>query len=241
MAESIRGGGLLRADRALEALLENPEQPERARARFSESPPPYRSQPSGTTTLSQSPDQPSETQQQREERKLQLYLEHRASLPYHQFNDQYSEELARLFEADRNRTYQYPPGLNSIYKHAEVNVRMRWIEQGTWKDEWNSDFRPGGRWKHEEPLKPESETGSDTMPGLLPHRVTRGYSRNDQSRATRRYSESSANARRRAPIISSSTSFPKNEKVCYPMWQYVHKRIREDFQWGVSSEMILLV
>ncbi|KAK4233490.1 hypothetical protein C8A03DRAFT_38799, partial [Achaetomium macrosporum] len=79
------------------------------------------------------------------------------------FEAQYSEELAPLFEADRNRTYQCPPGLDSIYEHAEANVRMRWIKQGIWKDEWSNEYRPGGGWKHEDLLKPESETGSDTM------------------------------------------------------------------------------
>ncbi|KAK4106984.1 hypothetical protein N656DRAFT_785811 [Canariomyces notabilis] len=57
-------------------------------------------------------------------------MEHSASLPYYQFIAQYYKELERLFEADRNRIYKYPPSLDSIYKHAHFNIKMRWIEQG---------------------------------------------------------------------------------------------------------------
>ncbi|KAK4134989.1 hypothetical protein BT67DRAFT_367579, partial [Trichocladium antarcticum] len=55
-----------------------------------------RSQPSGTTTLSQSPNPPSEMQQRRDESKWRLRLEHQASLPHYQFNVQSTEELDRL-------------------------------------------------------------------------------------------------------------------------------------------------
>lgn len=55
MADSIRGDGVLRAHRALDALLDDPERLQRDRERFSRSPPAYRSQPSGSTTRSPSP------------------------------------------------------------------------------------------------------------------------------------------------------------------------------------------
>jgi hypothetical protein len=84
---------------------------------------------------------------------------------HHNFAED-TEELERLFEASRNQTYQRPPGLDSIYKHAHFNIKMRWIEQGSWKHEWNDQSRPSGHWKHEEPLQPESETGSDSIPPL---------------------------------------------------------------------------
>jgi hypothetical protein len=92
-------------------------------------------------------------------------MKHKASLPYHQFMDEDKQQLD-LLEADRNRIYQRPPGLDSIYEHAHFNVKMRWIEQGIWKDEWNAQFRPGGHWKHEQPLKPESEMASGSMPPM---------------------------------------------------------------------------
>lgn len=171
MADSIRGDGLLRADRALQELLENPERLQRARARFSESPPSYRSRLSGTTTMSQSPDPPSEAQQRREDReekRFQLELKYRASFPYNQFEAQYRQELDR-FKGRDDRTYDCPPGVNDIYEHADQNVKERWVDQGIWKDEWNSEYRPGGRWKHEEP--PELESGqrpkSKVVPGLF--------------------------------------------------------------------------
>ncbi|KAK4107120.1 hypothetical protein N656DRAFT_785680 [Canariomyces notabilis] len=163
MADSIRGDGLLRADLALEALLNDPEQLQRERERFSNSPPSYRSQFSGPTTRSQSPDVPSEAQQRRDERKFRLRTEHSASLPYYQFEAQYYEELERLLEADRNRIYRCPPDLDSIYEHARFNIKMRWIEQGIWNDEWNKQRRPSGQWKHEEPLKPESNMDWESM------------------------------------------------------------------------------
>ncbi|KAL2168729.1 hypothetical protein VTG60DRAFT_6900 [Thermothelomyces hinnuleus] len=164
MADSIRGDDLLRAGQALQALVENPERLERARARFCGSPTSYTSQLSGATTLSHSPDELSDAQKHRDEKIWYLKLEHRASLPYNQFDVQSSEELHRLFEADRNRTYHLPPGIESIYKHADSIVRERWIEQGIWKDKWNGEFRPGGLWKHEEPLESETETGLGTAP-----------------------------------------------------------------------------
>ncbi|KAH6974908.1 hypothetical protein EDB80DRAFT_784081 [Ilyonectria destructans] len=46
--------------------------------------------------------------------------------------------------------------------HHSENVKKRWIEQGIWKDEWNNDNEPDGRWKHEEPLELESESETDS-------------------------------------------------------------------------------
>ncbi|AEO56564.1 hypothetical protein MYCTH_2301659 [Thermothelomyces thermophilus ATCC 42464] len=101
----------------------------------------YTSQLSGATTLSHSPDEFTDAQKRRDEKIWQLQLEHRASLPYNQFDVQSSEELQRLFQADRNRTYHPRPGIESIYKHADAIVRERWIDQGIWKDEWNGGVR----------------------------------------------------------------------------------------------------
>ncbi|AEO65262.1 uncharacterized protein THITE_2047963, partial [Thermothielavioides terrestris NRRL 8126] len=96
MDDSLRGSGLFKADQALAALVNDPERLERERARFDRSPPAYRSEPSGTTTRSQSTNPRSEAQLLRDERKWQLRLEHEASLPCCQFRDQYLEELDRL-------------------------------------------------------------------------------------------------------------------------------------------------
>ncbi|KAG5790577.1 hypothetical protein H9Q69_010361 [Fusarium xylarioides] len=162
---AIRGDGLFMAHSALAALVKDPQQLDRARRRFSESPPSYRTNLSGTTTRSQSPNPPSEEQQRREERQVQLRLEHRASLPYHQFEGQVSEECRCIYkEGSRNHSPprgRWLPG-PEIGKPAAENVKKRWIEQGIWKDEWNDNNEPDGRWKHEEPLEFESESETDS-------------------------------------------------------------------------------
>ncbi len=49
---------------------------------------------------------------------------------------------------------------------AEKHVKERWIEQGIWNNRWNRPVtwngRPGGKWKHEEPLEPEFESETDS-------------------------------------------------------------------------------
>lgn len=135
MADIIRGDRLLRADRALAVLVENPQRLDHARGRFSESPPSYKSHLSHNSTRSQSPNPPSEEQKRREERKWQLTREHRASFPSNQFDAEKSEEIDRLYEANRNRSRRQPAGI-SIYKLAEENVKIRWVEQGIWNEKW---------------------------------------------------------------------------------------------------------
>jgi hypothetical protein len=59
-ADALRGDGLARAQRALAGLEGDSLRLDRARRRFSESPPQYTSDPSGTATRFVSPDPPSE-------------------------------------------------------------------------------------------------------------------------------------------------------------------------------------
>ncbi|KAI0537194.1 hypothetical protein GGR58DRAFT_527518 [Xylaria digitata] len=164
MADTIRGNGLTIAHNALAALVEDPERLERMRGRFSESPPSYRSRPSGTTTRSRSPNAPSDDDGHRGWREIELFLEHSASLPSYQYKAQVKAECERIY-AERHPTSSiirdWSPGLDPRGLATET-VKKRWIEQGIWKDEWNNDSKPFGRWKHEEPLKsePESETDS---------------------------------------------------------------------------------
>ena len=81
----IRGSGLARAQRALAGLEEHPERLDRERRRFSDSPPPYKSDVSGATTRSQSPNPPTEEQRLRQQRRMQLAGEREASEPREQF------------------------------------------------------------------------------------------------------------------------------------------------------------
>ncbi|KJZ69991.1 hypothetical protein HIM_10618 [Hirsutella minnesotensis 3608] len=172
MADTIRGDGLFTAHNALTALVQDQQRLDRARERFSQSPPSYRSYPSGTPTRSQSPNPPSEEEQVREARKWQLKREYKSSMPYNQFHDQVRDERRCILETRHPNLSDHAswlPGPNTG-KCAVENVKRRWIEQGIWKDEWNSDDEPGGRWKHEEPLglESESETDSEAEPKLTP-------------------------------------------------------------------------
>ncbi|KAH8782178.1 hypothetical protein BGZ57DRAFT_759154 [Hyaloscypha finlandica] len=155
--DTLRGDGLVRAQRALAGLQGDPLRLDRARQRFSHSPPPYTSNPSGTTTRSASPIPPSE--ERRQERRFQLGQERMASEPYHQFEHQISDEKKRIMEADLNGTHRIPVG-SDAYTIACETVKKRWVEQGIWNSKWNQFA--SGRWKHEEPLEIESEPETDS-------------------------------------------------------------------------------
>ncbi|KAF2968348.1 hypothetical protein GQX73_g5204 [Xylaria multiplex] len=163
MADTVRGDGLHIAHNALAALVEDPERLERMRARFSESPPSYRTHQSGST-LSRSPDAPSDDDGNRGWREIELFKEHAASRPSYQYEAQVKAECERIYK-ERHPTAsiirQWSPNLD-IRGLATETIKKNWIEQGIWKDEWHNDHKPSGQWKHEEPLKsePESETDS---------------------------------------------------------------------------------
>ena len=94
-ADTLRGDGLARAQKALAGLAGDPQRLDHARVlRFQDSPPPYTLDRSGTTTRSASSEPPNEEQRRDQERRVQLGLERRASQPYKQFEHQTSEEEA---------------------------------------------------------------------------------------------------------------------------------------------------
>jgi hypothetical protein len=161
--DTLRGNGLVRAQRALVGLEGDPLRLDRERQRFGHSPPPYTSNPSGTTTRSASPNPPSEEQRLRQERRRQLAWDRMASEPYKQFEHQISDEKKRIMEADLNQTRCLRVGDNPD-KFAYENVKKRWVEQGIWNNKWNQFA--DGRWKHEEPLELESEP--ETHPEVEP-------------------------------------------------------------------------
>lgn len=84
------GGGLFRAHAVLSALDENPQLLDRARGRFDEPPPSYRSI-SGATTCLPSPDHRLTEEEQCREARFQLKLARQASHPYRQYFDQINE------------------------------------------------------------------------------------------------------------------------------------------------------
>ena len=143
MADVIRGSVIYQAEDALKRLADDEELLYRARQRFSKSPPPIAS-PSGHSTRSQSPDQPSQHQLSVRERRFQLSRQHWASTPLAQFSAQCSEY-----------THFAPAHTSSTL--AAHTIRQRWIAQNIWRDEWDTTIpgilpQPGGRWKHEDPL-----------------------------------------------------------------------------------------
>ncbi|KAI1127059.1 hypothetical protein F5Y10DRAFT_201203 [Nemania abortiva] len=153
MDDTLRGSGLFQAHDALAALLDNPERLDRARSRFDNSPPVYRSQPSGTTTEPWSPDRRSDEQRRLEERENQLRLDRLASSPDEQYRRQKKEELDRLEEEASDLTRRqllYGRGPVNFWILAEENVKKRWVEQGIWNEKWKPFHE--WRWKHEEPL-----------------------------------------------------------------------------------------
>jgi hypothetical protein len=157
--DALRGDGLARVHGALGRLEGDPLQLDRARRRFTDSPPAYTSNPSGTTTRSQSPMPPSEEQRRREQRLVQLRRERMASYPREQFSAQNREERERLWAADPKVNWiRFDPAHfgDTHDKLARENVKKRWMEQGIWNDKWND--MAAGRWKHEEPLEVESES-----------------------------------------------------------------------------------
>lgn len=157
--DALYGKGLARAQRAL-SRLEDPLQLDRERRRFTDLPPPYTSDRSGTTTQPASPYPPSEEQRLRQEQRVQLGLEHDASKPYYQFEQQTSDEEKRIFEADLNGTRSLPVGTDPNTIAQEI-VKTRWVEQGIWNNKW--DTFASGRWKHEEPLELGSESDTDSQ------------------------------------------------------------------------------
>jgi len=158
MADSIRGDGLSIADRRLAALAQDPERLERERARFSESPPSYRSRLSGTTTRSSSPeDHRTEVEKRREELKWQLIYEQGRSTVRNQWDQQVCQERVRIDQDLENGTIHFVRDGRNQHLEADFIVKTRWIEQGIWKDEWNDQSFPDGQWKHEVPPPPEPE------------------------------------------------------------------------------------
>ena len=106
MADTFRGDGLTKLHRALDGLEGDPLGLDRARTRFSQPPPSYTSNPSGTPTRSTSPELSSDEQRHREQREQRfkrrekLMDERAASLPLQQFHAQVDEEKKRIFYTD---------------------------------------------------------------------------------------------------------------------------------------------
>ncbi|KAI9776852.1 MAG: hypothetical protein M1839_009300, partial [Geoglossum umbratile] len=116
--DTLRGDGLVRAQRALAGLEGDPQRLDRARMRFDDSPPPYISDRSGTTTRSQSLNPPSE-QRRRQERRMRLAGEAEASKPREQFSAQVEDERGRIWNADPSTSWiEINPGDGTFKEEA---------------------------------------------------------------------------------------------------------------------------
>jgi hypothetical protein len=152
MANSIRGDGLFEAHRALAKFAENEGLQEQARRRFDRLP--RQTSPSGDTTRSHSPDHPNPYQLAVNERRFQLKLKYRASMPRTQYHDQV-REYARLKDVP----------IGSL--EADNHVKRDWCNRGIWRSEWNAEEpglldAPGARWRHQDQDVSASESEPDT-------------------------------------------------------------------------------
>ena len=76
------------------------------------------------------------------------------STVFGQFSWQLDEEEARLRMAEDRGLFKPPPQFDWV-KAAGENVKHRWIEQGIWNEQWDSNLS-GGFWKHERIFLPVS-------------------------------------------------------------------------------------
>ncbi|KAI4259819.1 MAG: hypothetical protein L6R42_004382 [Xanthoria sp. 1 TBL-2021] len=150
---------IFRAGRVLESLADHPERLDRARRRFSASPPFHKSPTPGSTTFN-SPTPPTASEIQ-EGRELKEYSRRQFSRPDRQWHRQVHDEKEWLFKAKDEVGVQLPVGTNCA-KLASAVVKKRWREQGIWNDRWDKlrDWC-AWRWKHEE-ADTESESEHKT-------------------------------------------------------------------------------
>lgn len=156
---TLRGHGLLMAQNALMALQDS-QLHGNVNSRFSDSPPPYSSPEAHHSTVSQSPDQANEEQRLRKERLWQLTEERDASKPHYQLKAQLRQEEKLVDRADQDRTCPVPIG-SSVRSVAYTNVKRRWVVQGIWDETWDHMASNSPMWKHEKPLKLESESDAE--------------------------------------------------------------------------------
>ncbi|KAK5996097.1 hypothetical protein PT974_04524 [Cladobotryum mycophilum] len=147
----------------------------RPRDQFADPPPPYQRQ---APPQPESPPLPfAELLARYKEERFQLEMKWRSSMPCSQFMYQYREAYESL---SRGGTY---------HERAEQSVRMSWEEQGIWREEWNN-AKPGSKWKHEEPLEIEGESGSEWDSDIETHiSPSRSSSRGSRKKTSRRQPE----------------------------------------------------
>ncbi|KAI4184993.1 MAG: hypothetical protein LQ348_004451 [Seirophora lacunosa] len=153
MTETFAGSSFSRAKQTLTGLADDPDRLDRARRRFSASPPSFTSSKGPDSTLTNSPGAEVGPHVLRRTQKEILQQERELSRPRPQFFAQQYVEEARLIE-HANRGVHLIPFKTSYHNHAYDVVKKRWKEQGIWSHEWESNdgsYRFGHKWMHEEP------------------------------------------------------------------------------------------
>ncbi|KAL8815774.1 MAG: hypothetical protein Q9223_005126 [Gallowayella weberi] len=163
MAGSIRGDGVWAVDNALAVLTAHPERLDRARRRFSKSPPSYAPSESSTRLEPSNPPSPGEIErgnQMKRQRELNQKLNR--SAPGQQFRQQRFAQRKLINDAYDN-TRDVLPYRVPIESIETTIVKDRWKDQGIWNDKWDEPPRydPLWRWKHEESLESESPEDSE--------------------------------------------------------------------------------
>ena len=214
---------------SLAALANNEQLLERARRRFSKSPPSYRTNYSHNSTLSQSPDGPNNgpLYEEWDRRTTSLKEEHRSSWPYYQFLAQSSEEYDRISKGTFNDVVWIPIG--SVYTHADEVVRKRWMEQGIWNPKWKEPYRLyiGGGWMHNEPLELESESETDSEA----ERSRYTFSPYHPKRRRK-------NAEKLQQIAERKLLRERDREASRPYYQFVHQVSKQrDWMYGQDSSI----
>jgi hypothetical protein len=162
---SVAGGGILKIFEALQRLQNDPNRLAHEFQLYNQSP---LSCQSVATTQPQSLSKPPQDLSQADH-EMQRRRDRLKAIPYNQYDYQWRREYDRILEQiDRRRerrkpTLPYQMG-DEFLKTAQNNVRNRWIEQGTWSDEWDIRSQwPGAHWKHEERPEPLPEPGPPIM------------------------------------------------------------------------------
>ncbi|KAL8986086.1 MAG: hypothetical protein Q9177_004257 [Variospora cf. flavescens] len=163
MAGVTVGSSLSQAQQILTGLVDDPDRLDRARRRFSASPPSFTSAKGPDSTLTNSPGAEVGPHVSGVSQKDILAERRTLSRPRPQFDAQQFAERKRLMEDDMKGNLHMPIDMSYDHHSYEI-VKRRWQEQGIWCDGWDCKtgyYNFGQKWMHEEPLPPDS--GSDAI------------------------------------------------------------------------------
>ncbi|KAL8669345.1 MAG: hypothetical protein Q9168_006061 [Polycauliona sp. 1 TL-2023] len=217
MQNTILPIDLLRAERALAALADDPEQLDRARQRFSASPP-FRKSPTPGSTRSQSSTPPTPGQVQRR-REISILCRRQFSRPARQLSIQTGDQYHRFLRLCNVQT-ELPNRLPAHADHrvlAREMVKKQWREQGIWNDKWDQESNvKDWRWKHEEPGI-ASDLGPD--PDFCPH--------NSSERQPTQSPPSGDELKRPLPSSEQQAMATRDREASRPFYQFLWQLNRQ--------------